>query len=68
MKQILLVVFIILIRKGYGQILFDANGPGNTYKLITSVLAPGHNLIEVLECCHMEFGGHIDEFFDNAKY
>lgn len=42
-----------------------ADGPGNTYDLITSVLAPGNNPIEAPDCSHPEFGDHIDELFDN---
>lgn len=42
-----------------------ANGPGNTYELITSVLAPGHNPIEVPDCSHETFGEHIDELYDS---
>ena len=42
-----------------------ADGPGNTYDLITSVLAPGHNPIEVPDCSHPDFGEHIDELFDS---
>lgn len=42
-----------------------ADGPGDTYALITSVLAPGYNPIEVPDCNHTEFGDHIDEVFDN---
>lgn len=50
---------------GQSQVTLDANGPGNTYSLITSVLAPGHNPIEVPDCNHTAFGDHIDEVFDN---
>ncbi|OIQ39189.1 MAG: hypothetical protein BM563_04870 [Bacteroidetes bacterium MedPE-SWsnd-G1] len=42
-----------------------ADGPGNTYNLITSVLAPGYNPIETPDCNHAAFGDHIDEIFDN---
>jgi len=49
---------------GNGAIVLSANGPGNTYDLITSVLAPGHNPIEVPDCGHASFGDHIDELFD----
>jgi len=42
-----------------------ADGPGNTYELITSVLAPGHNPIETPDCSHTDFGNHIDELFDS---
>jgi hypothetical protein len=42
-----------------------ADGPGNTYELITSVLAPGFDPIEAPDCSHNTFGNHIDELFDN---
>lgn len=45
-------------------VILDANGPGDTYDLISSVLAPGHNPIEVPDCSHPEFGDHIDEVWD----
>jgi len=43
----------------------NADGPGNTYELITSVLAPGFDPIEAPDCSHPDFGEHIDELFDN---
>lgn len=46
-------------------VVLNADGPGNTYDLITSVLAPGYNPIEVPDCSHTEFGEHIDEVFDS---
>lgn len=46
------------------QVLLDADGPGSTYELITGVLAPGHNPVEVPDCNHATFGRHIDEVFD----
>ena len=46
-------------------VVLNADGPGNTYDLVTSVLAPGHNPIEVPDCNHSAFGDHIDEIFDN---
>jgi len=54
---------IDLVKKGSVQL--SADGLGNTYELITSVLAPGFNPIEVPDCGHDEFGPHIDEVFDN---
>jgi len=45
-------------------VVLSADGPGDTYSLITSVLAPGHNPIEVPDCNHSEFDEHIDELFD----
>jgi hypothetical protein len=46
-------------------IQLNADGPGNTYDLITSVLAPGFDPIEVPDCSHPTFGDHIDELFDS---
>ncbi|KAA3624200.1 MAG: T9SS C-terminal target domain-containing protein [Bacteroidetes bacterium] len=64
MKLVLKLVFLLLLNYGYGQVVLDADGPGNTYELITSVLAPGYNPIETPDCSHPEFGDHIDEIFD----
>lgn len=46
-------------------IQLKADGPGDTYELITSILAPGYNPIEVPDCNHAAFGEHIDELYDN---
>lgn len=46
------------------QVTLDADGPGNTYELINSVLAPGFDAVEVPDCNHTGFGRHIDEVFD----
>lgn len=46
------------------QITLKADGPGNTYELITSVLASGHNAVENPECIHTDFGRHIVEVWD----
>ncbi len=48
----------------YSQVTLDADGAGNTYELINSVLAPGYNAIEVPDCNHVAFGRHIDEVYD----
>lgn len=48
------------------QITLTANGQGNTYNLITTVLAPGYNPIETPDCGHTSFGNHIDEVWDSA--
>jgi len=65
MKVVLKLAFIFLLQQGYGQVVLDADGPGNTYELITSVLAPNYNPIEVPDCNHSAFGDHIDEVFDS---
>jgi hypothetical protein len=48
----------------YSQTLLEADGPGNTYELINSVLAPGYNVVENPECVHPQFGRHIAEVWD----
>ena len=58
------IVTITLTQSTQGVEL-KADGPGNTYSLITSVLAPGYNPIETPDCSHNTFGNHIDELFDN---
>src|SRR5687768_8057679 len=40
----------------------SADGPGNTYELIASVL--GGNPLEDPDCAHTDFGRHISETFD----
>ena len=47
------------------QVTLNADGPGNTYELINSVLAPGYDVIESAECIHSAFGRHIAEVYDN---
>ena len=64
-RLVILVVSLFSFQFGYGQVTLNADGAGNTYELITSVLAPGHNPIEAPDCNHNEFGEHIDEVFDN---
>ncbi|MFD0861593.1 T9SS type A sorting domain-containing protein [Sungkyunkwania multivorans] len=46
------------------QVTLDADGAGNTYELINSVLAPGYDAVEVPDCGHTTFGRHIEETFD----
>ncbi|MBQ4821020.1 T9SS type A sorting domain-containing protein [Aquimarina sp. MMG016] len=65
------ILFILMVSFGLqGQVTLKADGPGQTYELITSVLAPGHNPIEspgeVDGSCdnHSSFGEHISEVFD----
>ncbi|MGB3005703.1 MAG: T9SS type A sorting domain-containing protein [Chitinophagaceae bacterium] len=45
-------------------VMLNADGPGNTYELINSVLAPGYDVVENPECVHPAFGRHITEVFD----
>jgi Secretion system C-terminal sorting domain len=46
------------------QVTLNADGPGNTYELINSVLAPGYNAVEAPDLIHAGFGRHIAEVFD----
>ncbi len=50
----------------HAQAVLKADGPGDTYELIKSVLAPGQNPIEVPDCSHPDFGRHIDEIMDTT--
>lgn len=45
------------------QVSFNADGAGNTYELINTVL--GGTAEEVPDCAHPEFGRHIAEAWDN---
>nr|WP_315148641.1 heparin lyase I family protein [uncultured Flavobacterium sp.] len=52
----------------YSQVVLKADGPGNTYELINSVLAPGKNAVEAPDTMplgnHAVFGRHIAEVWD----
>ena len=47
-------------------IVLSANGPGNTYERIDSVL--GGNAEEVPDCSHPAFGRHISEIYDSSLH
>ena len=59
-------VSILLVEGGSGRgaTVLTADGPGDTYELISSVLSPGSDPVEVPDCGHQDFGEHIDEIFD----
>lgn len=63
--SILLIVFMFLLQTVSSQVLLEANGKGNTYELITSILAPGYDAVEDPDSSHKEFGPHIDQIFDH---
>jgi hypothetical protein len=46
------------------QVVLKADGAGNTYELINSVLAPENEAVEHPECVHGSFGRHIAEVWD----
>ena len=62
---LLLITLALASATLHAQVILRANGTSNTYALITSVLAPGANPIEVPDCNHSSFGNHIDQVFDN---
>ena len=64
MARYLTFLFVAIFCNLNAQVTLSADGPGDTYDLITSVLAPGANPIEVPDCNHTDFGEHIDEVFD----
>ncbi|AUS06077.1 T9SS type A sorting domain-containing protein [Pseudotamlana carrageenivorans] len=66
MKRLISLILVTLPLCSPAQVVLDADGPGDTYALITSVLAPGYNPIETPDCSHTTFGNHIDEVFDNT--
>ena len=66
MKKYLSLFLLVLPYVTNSQTRLTADGPGNTYDLIKSVLAPGYNPIEVPDCNHTDFGNHIDEVFDST--
>ena len=70
MKRFLtFVIFsIVCIFNSKAQTVLNADGPGNTYELINSILAPGNTAIETPDQSggtHAAFGRHIAEIFDN---
>ncbi len=72
-KDILITVFIIGIPLiSNSQVILKADGPGNTYELINSILAPGANVIETPDAVHPSFlnpngdSRHISEVWDTV--
>lgn len=64
--QILVGIAILFFSfNATSQVVLAADGPGNTYELINSVLAKsGRDVVETPDCGHTAFGKHIDEIFD----
>ncbi len=59
------LLFLLFPVCGFSQVLLEADGLGNTYELINSVLAPtGGDVVENPECIHPLFGRHIAEVWD----
>jgi len=60
---LLLLTYFYLISLN-SQTVLKSDGPGNTYELINSVLAPSYDVIETPDCAHNKFGRHITEEWD----
>jgi hypothetical protein len=53
------------VENAKAQVVLQADGKGNTYELINTVLAnPNRDVVEVPDCNHAGFGRHITEAFD----
>lgn len=63
-RHLFSIIALLFVGQAQAQVVLNADGPGDTYSLITSVLAPGQNPIETPDCSHEDFGDHIDEIFD----
>ena len=66
--KFLILIFLIgsMPLQCFSQVVLEADGPGDTYELINSVLAPGYEAVESPDCAHPEFGRHITEVWDDA--
>ncbi|MCF8413320.1 MAG: T9SS type A sorting domain-containing protein [Melioribacteraceae bacterium] len=63
-KNYCLLIILFFSNVIFSQAILEADGPGDTYELISSVLAPGFNPVEHPECVHPQFGRHITEVWD----
>ncbi len=66
--KFLILIFLIGLMplQTFSQVVLEADGPGETYELINSILAPGYEAVESPDCAHPEFGRHITEVWDDA--
>lgn len=66
---ILLLCFLTFSTHCFSQIKLTADGEGNTYELINSVLInENKTAVEVPDCNHTDFGKHISEKFDKTLH
>jgi len=63
-KIIIASAFVIIPSLLFSQTVLTANGPGSTYELINSVLAPGSAAEETPDAFDPAFGRHIAEVWD----
>jgi hypothetical protein len=60
----LTLLLVLVSFPAAAQVSLNAEGVGNTYELINSVL--GGSAEEVPDCAHPDFGRHISEVWDNT--
>lgn len=65
MKYTISSIALFFVISSYGQVVLKADGPGETYELINSVLAPSYDVVETPDCAHRDFGNHITEEWDD---
>ena len=65
-KLIFLFVMLVSALSLSSQTILKADGPGDSYELITSKLAPEGYPLEPPDCSHPDFGRHIDEIWDST--
>ena len=63
-RTTLLLILVLSPWVSFSQVLLEADGPGNTYELINSVLAPGAVAEETPDTFDPAFGRHIAEVWD----
>jgi hypothetical protein len=63
-KISIILIFVSFSMFGFSQTVLTADGPGNTYELINSVLAPGATAEETPDQFDPLFGRHIAEVWD----
>jgi hypothetical protein len=64
LKETFILFLILCAFSLNAQTILEADGKGNTYELINSVLAPNYDVIETPDCAHKDFGNHITETWD----
>ena len=69
-KNFLALLVLLISNTTNCQVNLTADGVGNTYELINSVLAPSYTSVESPDCNHPEYGRHIEEVWDTdlGKY
>ncbi|MBN2484644.1 MAG: T9SS type A sorting domain-containing protein [Bacteroidales bacterium] len=67
-KTVGFIVLFFMVSVTNGQIALVADGPGDTYELITGIFSPAasEGALETPDCGHAAFERHITEVFDSV--